>query len=80
MHDVVAKFGFLLDVEGPCYDPAADNNDLKRKLDIWSELYSSDIHGRQLYEDILDSRTLVPSRANVEIAIPEELLEFIVRY
>ena len=77
LHDADAKFGFLLDVEGLCY--CADSNDLK-KCENLGELYSSDVDGQLLYEDILDCRMLLSSRANIKISRPEELLEFIIQY
>ena len=77
LHDIDAKFGFLLDVEGLCY--GADSNDLKKKCENLGELYSSDVDGQQLYEEILDCRLLLSSRANMKISRPEELLEFIVK-
>ena len=77
MHDTDAKCGFLLKVEGLCY--GADSNDLKKKCENLGELYSSDVDGQQLYEEILDCRMLLSSRANMKISRPEELLECIVR-
>ncbi len=77
LHDTDAKFGFLLDVEGLCY--GTDSNDLKKKCENLGELYSSDVDGQQLYEEILDCRMLLSSRANMRISRPEELLEFIVQ-
>ena len=62
------KFVFLL--EGLCYDVVADNNDIQKKLEGLCELYRSDVDGQELYEDILDCRTL----------ISEELLESIVHH
>jgi len=61
-----------------CY--GADSNDLKTKCENLGELYSSDVDGQQLYEEILDCRMLLSSRANMKISRPEELLEFIVQY
>ncbi|XP_022239273.1 uncharacterized protein LOC111085357 [Limulus polyphemus] len=78
LHDTDAKFGFLLDVEGLCY--ATDSNDLKKKCENLSKLYSSDVDGQQLYEEILDCIMLLSSQANMKISRPEELLEFIVQY
>ena len=77
LHDTDAKFGFLLDVEGLCY--GADSNDLKKKCENLGELYSSDVGGQQLYEEILDCRMLLSSQANMKISRSEELLEFIVQ-
>ena len=78
LHDTDAKFGFLLDVEGLCHD--ADGNDLKKKCEHLGELYSSDVDGQQLYEEILECRMLLSSRANMKVSRPEELLECIVQY
>ncbi|XP_013793818.1 uncharacterized protein LOC106477840 [Limulus polyphemus] len=78
LHDTDAKFGFLIDVEGLCY--GADSKDLKKKCENLGELYNSDADGQQLYEEILDCRMLLSSRANIKISRPEELLEFIVQY
>lgn len=78
LHDIDAKFGFLLDVERLCYD--ADSNNLKMKCENLSDFYSCDIDGQQLYEEILDCRILLSSRANMKISRPEKLLEFIVQY
>ena len=78
LHDTDAKFGFLLDVEGLCY--GADSNDLKKKCENLDELYSSDVDGQQLSEEILDCRMLLSSRANMRISRPDELLKFIVQY
>ncbi|XP_013778831.1 uncharacterized protein LOC106463354 [Limulus polyphemus] len=78
MDDTDSKFGFLLDVEGLCY--GADSNDLKKKCENLGELYSSDVEGQQLYEEILDCRMLLSSRANMKISRLEELLESIVQY
>ncbi|XP_071518363.1 uncharacterized protein [Panulirus ornatus] len=78
LHDTDAKFGFLLDVEGLCY--SVDSNDIKKKCEGFCELYSSDIDGQQLYEEILDCRTLMSSHTNIKITQPEELLKFIVQY
>ena len=77
-HDTDAKFGFLLDVEGLCYD--TDSNDLKKKCENLGEFCSSDVDGQQLYEEILDCRMLLSSWANMKISRAEELLEFIVQY
>ena len=65
-------------VEGLCY--GADSNDLKKKCENLSELYSSDVDGQQLYEEILDCRMLLSRQVNMKISRPEELLEFIVQY
>ncbi|XP_022237284.1 uncharacterized protein LOC106478051 [Limulus polyphemus] len=78
LHDTDAKFGFLLDVEGLCY--GVDSNDLKKKCENFGELYSSDVDRQQLYEEILDCRMLLSSRANMKISRPEDILEFIVQY
>ncbi|XP_040262207.1 52 kDa repressor of the inhibitor of the protein kinase-like [Bufo bufo] len=78
LHDTDAKFGFLLDVGGLC--SGAYNNDLKKKCENLAEFYSSDVDGQQLYEEILDCRMLLLSRANMKISRPKELLEFIVQY
>ena len=74
-----AKFGYLLDVEGHCYGAAADKKDLQKKCENLAELYSCGIDEQQLYGEILDCRTLLLSRANVEISGPEELLRCIVQ-
>ena len=78
LHNTDAKFGFLLDVEG--LSCGADSNDLKKKCENLGELYSSDVDGQQLYEEILDCRMLLSSRANMKISRREELFEFIVQY
>ena len=80
MHDTDAKFGFLLDVEGLYYGVAAVTNDLKNKCENFGELYSSDVDRQQLYQDILEYRTLLSSRSDVKISRPGELLVFIVQY
>ncbi|XP_053158016.1 uncharacterized protein LOC128347425 isoform X2 [Hemicordylus capensis] len=78
LHDTDARFGFLLDIEGLCY--GADRNDLKKKCENFGELYSSDVDGQQLYEEILACRMLLSRLTNMKISRPEELLEFIVQY
>ena len=80
MHDTDAKFGFLLDVEGLYYGVAAVTNDLKNKCENFGELYSSDVDRQQLYQDILEYRTLLSSRADVKISRPGERFVFIVQY
>ncbi|XP_013789878.1 uncharacterized protein LOC106473743 [Limulus polyphemus] len=70
LHDTDAKLGFLLN---------ADSNDLKKKCENLGDFYSSDVEGQQLYEEILDCRMLLSSRANMKISRLEELLEFIVQ-
>ena len=77
LHGTDANFGFLLNVEGLCY--VADSNDLKKKCENLGELYSSDVDGQQLHEEILDCRMLQSSQANIKIPRPEELLKFIVQ-
>lgn len=78
LHDTDAKFRFLLNVEGLCY--GAYNNDLKKKCEHLGEFYSSDVDGQQLYEEILDCRMLLLSRANMKISRPKELFKFIFQY
>ncbi|XP_072129186.1 zinc finger MYM-type protein 1-like [Mobula birostris] len=78
LHDTDAKFGFLLDVKGLCY--STDSNDLKKKCKNLGKLYSSDVDGQQLYEEIWDCRMLLSRRVNVKTSRPEELLEFIVQH
>ncbi|XP_072115804.1 uncharacterized protein [Mobula birostris] len=57
LHNTDAKFGFLLDVEGLCY--GTDSNDLKKKCENLGELFSSDVDGQQIYEEILDCGILL---------------------
>ena len=78
LQDTDTKFGFLLDVMRLCY--GTNGNDLKKKCENLGELYSSDVDGQQLYEEILDCRMLLSSRPNMKISRPEELLEYIVQY
>ncbi|XP_053108997.1 uncharacterized protein LOC128326342 [Hemicordylus capensis] len=78
LHNTDAKFGFLLDIEGLCY--GAKRNDLKKKCENFAELYSSDVDGGELYEEILDCRMLLSVRTNMKISRPEELLKFLIQY
>ena len=75
--EIDEKFGFLLDVEGLCF--TTEINHLKDQLKKFGEVYSSDVDGRELYEEILDCRMLLTSR-NEKISSPEQLLMFIVEY
>jgi len=43
-------------------------------------VYSSDVNGKQLYEEILDCKMLVSRRASLKLTRPEDLLTFIVEY
>lgn len=51
-----AKFGSLLNVEGLCYGAGSDN------FNKFKNLYSTDIKGQQLYEEILDRRIRLSSQ------------------
>ncbi|KMQ89321.1 52 kda repressor of the inhibitor of the protein kinase-like protein [Lasius niger] len=64
LQDIDAKFGFLLDVEGLCYN--ADSSNLKMKCENLSDFYSCDIDGQQLYKKILDCRILLSSPGQYE--------------
>ena len=44
------------------------------------EVYTSDINGKELYEEIIDCRMLLSARKDNPISRPEELLLFIVQY
>ncbi|GBP91128.1 hypothetical protein EVAR_24080_1 [Eumeta japonica] len=57
-----------------------DCDDLKKKSKDFGDIYACDVNGEQLYEEILDVRMLIPTRKNLNIERPEELLEFIVQY
>ena len=75
LFDIDFKFGFLLDVKGICYCP--DSIQLKSMCDKLEAVYSSDVDGKQLYEDILlKCEILVPSRANFKLWRPEDLIRF----
>jgi len=43
-------------------------------------VYSSDVDGKQLYEEILDRKMLLSSRGNLKLSRPADLLTFIVEY
>ena len=75
--EIDEKFGFLLDVEGLCFN--TDINHLKDQFKKFGEVYSSDVDGRELYKEILDCRMLLTSRKK-KISSPEQLLMFIVEY
>ena len=75
--EINEKFGFLLDVEGLCFN--TEINHLKDQFKKYGEVYSSDMDGRELYEQILDCRMLLTSRKE-KISSPEQLLMFIVEY
>ncbi|KAJ6660909.1 hypothetical protein lerEdw1_017066 [Lerista edwardsae] len=78
LHDDDTKFGFLLDTEGLCYSD--ENVNLKNNCETFTQFYSSDVDGEQLYEEILDCRMLISKWDDVRIPNPEELLQFIVAY
>ena len=75
--EIDEKFGFLLDVEGLCFN--TEINHLKDQFKKFGEVYSSDVDGRELYEEILDCRILLTSRKE-KVSSPEQLLMFIVEY
>ncbi|XP_072172633.1 zinc finger MYM-type protein 1-like [Diadema setosum] len=78
LNDTDAKFGFLLNVKELCY--GTESTDLKKKCKNLGDVYTSDVNGQQLYQEILDCRMPLSSRPEVKISKPEQLLEFIVQY
>ena len=77
LQEIDEKFGFLLDMEGLCFK--AETSYLKERCEKFGEAYSCDVDGQELYEEILDFRTLLTSRTE-KISSPEQLLNFIVQY
>jgi len=56
----LSKFVFLIDLQG------SDCEKLKSMCENLGAAYSSDVDGKQLYEEILDCKMLVSSRANLK--------------
>ncbi|XP_072179742.1 zinc finger MYM-type protein 1-like [Diadema setosum] len=79
LNDTDAKFGFLLNVKELC-SYGTESTNLKKKCKNLGDVYTSDVNGQQLYQEILECRMLLSSRPEVNISKPEELLEFIVQY
>ena len=77
LQEIDGKFGFLLDMEGLCFK--AETSYLKERCEKFGEAYSCDVDGQELYEKILDFRTLLTTRTE-KISSPEQLLNFIVQY
>lgn len=59
LHDADVKFGFLLDVEGLCFDTSY--SDLKKTCTMFGKTYGYEFYDTQLYEEILDFRMLLSS-------------------
>jgi len=60
----LSKFVFLIDLQGFGIGP--DCEKLKSMCENLGAAYSSDVDGKQLYEEILDCKMLVSSRANLK--------------
>ncbi|KAJ6668573.1 hypothetical protein lerEdw1_012055 [Lerista edwardsae] len=78
LHNTDTKFGFLLDTNGLCYSDEKVN--LKNNCETFTQFYSCDVDGEQLYEEIMDCRMLLSQRDDVRILKPDQFLEFIVAY
>ena len=78
LFDIDVKFGFLLDVQRLCY--SRDCGNLESLCDNLASVYSDDLDGNQLYEEIIDCKMSISSRINVRLSQPEDLLTFIVEY
>ncbi|XP_066964214.1 uncharacterized protein [Macrobrachium rosenbergii] len=83
LEDLDNKFRFLLDVEQILKKGKSsgflDDERTRKTLHV-GEFYSSDLDGNELYEEILDCRMLLASRTDVQISIPEKLVQFIIQY
>ncbi|XP_065662954.1 uncharacterized protein LOC136085562 [Hydra vulgaris] len=75
--EIDEKFGFLLDMEELCFN--TEIKYLKDQCKKFGKVYSSDVDGRELYEEILDCRMLLTS-CKEKVSSPEQLLMFIVEY
>ncbi|XP_048369075.1 uncharacterized protein LOC125442021 [Sphaerodactylus townsendi] len=75
LHGLDTNFGFLLDVGKLCY--GTDVQDLEEKCVNLGNVYSSDVDGQKLYQEILDCRMLLSGRDELRLSSPEQLLEFI---
>ncbi|XP_014786587.1 uncharacterized protein LOC106880929 [Octopus bimaculoides] len=77
LHDLDAKFGFIIDVQFLRNGSFAD---LRTRCNTFGNVYSNDIDATELFEEILDCRMLLAGREHLQISNPEELLQFIVQY
>ena len=78
LFDIDVKFGFLVNGQRLCY--SRDCGNLESLCDNLASVYSDDLDGKQLYEEIIDCKMLISSRTNVRLSRPENLLTFIVEY
>ena len=76
LFDVDSKFGFLLDVQSFCYSP--DREQFESMSENLGAVDNLNVDGQKLYADIIDSKMLTPSSANLKLSRPEDLLTFIV--
>ena len=74
LFDIDFKIGFLLDFQSFCCGPKlSDCEQSESMCENLGAVYSSDIDGKQLYDDIIDCKMLISSLVNLKLLRPKDL-------
>jgi hypothetical protein len=73
-----SSFGFLLDINKLMC--TINVNSLKQRCIFMASFYETVLDGLEMFNEIIDYRMLLQTKADVKLSNPEDLLSFIVQY